>query len=643
MSSVSEIFSESGPLAQQVAGFASRAEQLAMAEAAEQAISEEATLIVEAGTGTGKTFAYLVPALLSGRKVILSTGTLHLQDQLYNRDLPVVRKALGLSPGIALLKGRSNYLCLHRLGDAHGNGRELSGRQVHELELVRAWSGRTRSGDIAEMSEVPENSAIWHRVTSTTENCLGQECSHYQECHVVRARRAAMDADIVVINHHLLFADMVLKEEGFGELLPGADAVVIDEAHQLPEVASLFFGRSVSSYQLLDLARDLQVEAAHEAGDVPEIPEFANRLDSLVRQFRLALGKSDRRAAWSEVASLADVAALSASLVELLRGLEELLASLADRGKGMESCWGRCRQLLEAMRALSSKDEDEAIRWYETHRTSFRLNLTPLNVAPAFRNCLETLPGAWIFTSATLAVGESFGHFSGQLGLEDARTLKLDSPYDYRKNAMLYLPDDMPEPNHPGYVDAVVDCTRKVLKASRGRAFVLFTSHAALKAAAKKLEDTTEYPLLVQGTAPRQELLSRFRTLGNAVLLGTGSFWEGVDVRGESLSCVIIDKLPFGSPGEPVLQARIAAMREQGINPFYEYQLPQAVIALKQGIGRLIRDEHDRGVLVLCDPRLRTKSYGKVFLRSLPGMNRADGIDALHEFFSGLTPETSCA
>jgi ATP-dependent DNA helicase DinG len=634
VSGLTDLLGKTGPLADCVPGFSPRNEQQQMAEATAGAIATSQSLIVEAGTGTGKTFAYLMPALLSGKKIIISTGTRHLQDQLFGKDLPVVREALQAPVHTALLKGRSNYLCWHRLQTAGSDGRQLSARQAHELEAVRAWSARTASGDTAELGLVAEDSIVWPKVTSTVENCLGQECEYFQECFVVKARRNAMEADIVVINHHLLFADMVLKEEGFGELLPGADAFIIDEAHQLPEVASVFFGTTLSSHQLRDLARDVRLEHLREAGDMQDLPDAADRLEAIIHRLRLALGHADRRAAWSEVAAGQDLQDVLSDLSACLQQLTDWLNVAAERGKGLDACRQRAVVLGERLSLLMGHSSGDYIHWFETFRTSFRLNLTPLNVAPAFRNCVDSLPSAWIFTSATLAVGDSFAHFAGQLGLDEARMLKLDSPFDYQNNALLYLPDAMPEPNARHYVDAVVACAREILQASAGRAFMLFTSHAALKSAAAQLEDALEYPLLVQGTAPRRELLERFRELGNAVLLGTSSFWEGVDVRGAALSCVIIDKLPFASPGDPVLQARIEALRKQGANPFMEYQLPRAVISLKQGVGRLIRDRHDRGVLVLCDPRLRSKAYGKIFLKSLPQMTRTSSTDNVRAFFA---------
>jgi ATP-dependent DNA helicase DinG len=629
-----ELLGAAGPLARHVAGFIPRAAQQQMADAVAAAIRSRDRLIVEAGTGTGKTFAYLLPAVHSGRKIIISTGTRHLQDQLFHNDLPLIRDALKAPVSTALLKGRTNYLCLHRLALAAGEGGYLSRQQLHDLEQIRAWSDRTRSGDIAGLGEIPEDSALWPRVTSTVDNCLGQECEFFRDCFVVRARRAAMEADVVVINHHLLFADMVLREEGFGELLPGVDAIIVDEAHQIPEVASMFFGTSISSHQLHDLIRDIQIEALREAADMSDLPETAQQLEGIVRRIRLALGHADRRVGWADIGGELPVQEPMQELNTALTRLAGRLQVAAERGKGLDSCRQRATVVLERLRSLLEEPSGETIPWFETQRQSFRLNLTPLNVAPAFTKALEGLPGAWVFTSATLAVGASFDHFASRLGLEEARTLQLESPFDYEHNALLYLPEALPEPADRRYTQAVVACTRAVLAASQGRAFLLFTSHAALQEAATLLEGTVDYPLLVQGSAPRADLLARFRRLGNAVLLGTSSFWEGVDVRGGALSCVIIDKLPFASPGDPVLQARSDALRRQGRNPFMDYQLPNAVIALKQGAGRLIRDVKDRGVLVLCDPRLRQRSYGRVFLNSLPGMRRTDNLRDVHDFFA---------
>ncbi|HKJ08424.1 MAG TPA: ATP-dependent DNA helicase [Gammaproteobacteria bacterium] len=630
MNSVADLLGADGALARLVEGFAPRVQQQAMAEAVARAIDEHGQLVVEAGTGTGKSFAYLVPALLCGQKVIISTGTRHLQDQLFHRDLPTVRDALGVSARVALLKGRSNYLCLHRMDLAGPDGR----RQAADLHRIQAWAGITRAGDIAELPGIPEDSPLWPRVTSTPDNCLGQECPRVGDCFVMKARRGAQEADLVVINHHLLFADMALKEEGYGELLPGANAFILDEAHQLEEVASNFFGLTLSSRQLLGLARDAQLEHQREAGDIQGLPDAARRLEKAVLDARLAFGAEVRRGPWQTVA---DNQAVSGALEETRVALTELAGYLeqgAPRGRGLENCWRRAQALAERLHLTTEAPPPDHVHWVETHTRAFSIHLTPLDVAPVMRERISALPSAWIFTSATLAVGQRFEHFAGRLGLDEPHTLQLESPFDYRRNALLYVPPGLPEPNGPGYTGAVVERSVAVLRASRGRAFMLFTSHRALREAAELLDGRLEYPLLVQGSAPRSELLERFRELGNAVLLGTSSFWEGVDVRGSALSCVIIDKLPFASPGEPVLQARIEALRQSGGNPFRDYQLPNAVLTLKQGIGRLIRDVNDRGVLMLCDPRLLGKPYGRIFLASLPPMSRTRALEQVEAFFA---------
>ncbi|GAB4294283.1 MAG: ATP-dependent DNA helicase [Thiohalomonadaceae bacterium] len=634
MHDIHTILSADGPFAQLIPGFAPRLQQQELAMAVAEALEHHQVFIAEAGTGTGKTFAYLVPALLSGQKVIISTGTKNLQDQLFHKDLPLVRQALGVPVEVALLKGRANYLCLHRMELALAEGRFRSRREVSDLQLIREWSGRTRSGDIAELTELAEDAPLWPQVTSTADNCLGSECGQYEDCYLMQARRRAQEADVLVVNHHLLFADMALKGEGFGELLPGADACILDEAHQLPETAANFFGTTVSGTQLLDLAGDSIAEDLREAGESGRLRSAAEHLQKTVKDLRLAFGVEQRRGAWSEVAQLAG---FQPALNEVATALEELhaqLKPLAARGKGLESCLRRCEEMMLRYGQVSGDTPPDQIHWFETHTRSFSLNLTPMDVAALFQAQVSARRCAWIFTSATLAVGDSFAHFTHRLGLHEAKAQRWDSPFDFARQALLYVPPDMPDPNAYGYTAAVIEQALPVLEASRGRAFILFTSHRALQEAAGLLEGRIEYPLLVQGQMPRSRLLEQFRALGNAVLLGTGSFWEGVDVRGEALSCVIIDKLPFASPGDPVLQARIEAMREQGGNPFMEYQLPQAVITLKQGVGRLIRDINDRGVLMLCDPRLGSKSYGRVFIDSLPPMSKTRKLEVVQRFFA---------
>ena len=631
---IAEVLGPDGLLARSIDGFAYRSQQLDMAEAVADALEQGGTLVAEAGTGTGKTFAYLVPALLSGQKVIISTGTRNLQDQLFLRDLPRLREAMASPARVALLKGRANYLCIHRMESAMLDARGHRREDLRWLLKVRDWSARTDRGDISELGDVPEDAAIWPLVTSTTDNCLGQECSDWSRCHLVEARRRAQEADVVVVNHHLLCADFALKGDGFGELLPAADAFLIDEAHQLPDVASNFFGTTVSTRQILDLMRDTQAEYHREAGDLPKLLEQLDVVSKAARDLRLAFGQALRRGPWNEIENDAEVTQALCDCRERLGDLHGMLEAIQGRGKGLDACLARCEGLGRQIDELVSPEQEaDAIRWFETHPQSLRLNSTPLDVADVFRLQMQRHPAAWIFTSATLAVGDSFEHFQRQLGLDDALTCKWDSPFDYPNQALWYVPRGMPQPSDPGYTRAVVDLVLPIVEASAGRAFLLFTSHRALREAADLLHEHLTFPLLVQGNAPKAELLERFVEHGNAVLLGTASFWEGVDVRGEALSVVVIDKLPFASPGDPVLQARLDAVRRHGGNPFMQHQVPQAAIALKQGAGRLIRDVTDRGVLVLCDPRLLKKGYGQVFLDAMPPFARTRELEQVLAFF----------
>ena len=658
---IDSCFGPQGPLAVEVPNFAPRQEQLHLAEAVTAAFADREVLIGEAGTGTGKTFAYLVPALLSGERVIISTGTRHLQDQLYVNDLPVVLNALinhGPDRAIShcLLKGRANYLCRHRLAKAAMNPafRDQKNRQF--LQILQEWSRRTETGDIAEVIGVPEDSILWSHITSSAEFCSEHEAEELSDCFVFKARQKAQQADIVVVNHHLLCADLALKEDGYGELLPSAQAFIIDEAHQLPEIATGFFGKKISSRQLDELARDTIADQLQEAPDMADLRDAAERLKDAVRHFRLAFGVDPSRDAWIAVR---DNSRVTAELERLYIALDALLEHLkvADgRGKGLDSCCRRAlllKQLLLGFTQLidSSKqssadsnsgaqsDSDdgfaaEFIYWYETSRLGFSLNMTPMSVSRQFRQAMESLPASWVFTSATLAVGGDFSHFKARLGIEQSNELQVDSPFDYRNNALLYHPSNLPEPSAPTYTEQLLNACLPVLQASGGRAFVLFTSYRALNIAIEYFRAYPQFNVFSQGSLPKRELVEAFQSVENALLLGTSSFWEGVDVRGSALSCVIIDKLPFGSPGDPVMSARIDRMREEGGNPFFEFQLPQAAITLKQGVGRLIRDVSDRGVLVLCDPRIRSKAYGRVFIESLPPMPITEDLPEVQQFFS---------
>ncbi|HQR10573.1 MAG TPA: ATP-dependent DNA helicase [Casimicrobiaceae bacterium] len=645
---LSAIFGEGGTLARELPGFHFRPQQLAMAQAVADTIAGRGQLIAEAGTGTGKTFAYLVPALLFGGKVIVSTGTKTLQDQLFERDLPLVRDALRVPATIALLKGRANYVCHYHLERASQENRLPSRDDARHLKKIIAFSRASQRGDRAELADVPENATIWPLVTSTRENCLGQNCAYHGDCFVLKARRDALDADVVVVNHHLFFADVMLRDEGVSELLPNCNTVILDEAHQLPDTATLFFGEQLGAGQLGELARDAEVVARTAARDVPELPHAASDLLPALQKLRLAAGNTpgkftrDVALARTGFAEALDglAAALDRLAVELGHFAErgEELALVARRAEDAARQVARWRDAGPVVPA-GPDDDGDWIRWIDVTPHGFQLQASPLSVAPLFRRQVESTARAWIFTSATLAVGRDFSLYTGQLGLEQAMTGAWDSPFDYSAQGLLYVPRGLPAPNSLEHTDAVVDAALPLLRASGGRAFLLFTTIRALQHARERLSDVLEreglpYPLLVQGEGSKSELLVRFRQLGNAVLLGSASFWEGVDVPGDALSLVVIDKLPFAPPDDPLLAARLDRLKAEGGNPFMDWQLPQAAIALKQGAGRLIRSETDRGVLMICDPRLTDKPYGRRIWQALPPMARTRDESAAVRFFN---------
>ncbi|WP_147652294.1 ATP-dependent DNA helicase [Vulcaniibacterium gelatinicum] len=653
--------SADGALARAMPGFVPRPAQQRLAAAIAHAFEQRDTLLAEAGTGTGKTFAYLVPALLSGFKTIVSTGTRALQDQLYHRDLPRVREALGVGLKTALLKGRANYLCKYRLEKAKGEPAFATREQAAQFQRIVAWSGRTRLGDLAELEALPEDSPLLPLVTSTVDNCLGSECPFWSECYLVQARARAQAADLVVVNHHLLLADLALKHEGFGEILPGAQAFVVDEAHQLPELAAQFFGESLGARPLVELARDALAECRDVPGALSVLQTPAQQLEHAVRALRAAMEPLPVRGTRARALHGAAVDEAFDALHAALERLAHALEPLREAAPGFEACHARALESAARLRRWememgsesfsgSELPEEEAsstendsdpisISWYELSPRGFRLQRTPLDVSGPLRAHRERSRAAWVFTSATLAVAGDFGHIAVRLGLEDPATLLEPSPFDWPHQALCYLPPRLPEPMSRDYTAALVAALRPVLEASRGRAFVLFASHRALREAAEALRDGP-WPLFVQGQAPRHVLLEQFRASGNGVLLGAASFREGVDVAGEALSVVVIDKLPFAAPDDPVFQARLEAIRRAGGNPFRDEQLPQAVIALKQGAGRLIRTETDRGVLVLCDPRLGTRAYGRVFLDSLPPMAVTRDIGEVVRFFAAESAAT---
>jgi ATP-dependent DNA helicase DinG len=621
------IFAEDGALARAVPQFRVRPLQLDMARAVALAIADNSVLVAEAGTGTGKTFAYLAPALRSGGKVIVSTGTKTLQDQLFDRDIPLVRAALKFPVTVALLKGRANYVCHYHLERTLADGRFVHRQDAHDLTAIARFANTSTTGDRADCTEVSESASVWSQVTSTRESCIGSECPHFDRCFVMQARKQALEADVVVVNHHLFFADLVLRDEGVGELLPACNTVIFDEAHQIPLTATLFFGESVSTVQLTTLARDTLIEAAASAKDSRDLPDAARSLDKAARDLRLVFREEAGRLPMRAVERNREFASTFGAALTHLELLARELEPHAQRSDMLRRCHERARELAERLERWQGGVERDRVKWIELFGQALQLHSTPLSVAETFAKQVQASPRAWVFTSATLSVAGDFAHYVSALGLPEARTESWGSPFDYERQALLYVPAKLPEPNTPEHTPAVIRAALPLIEASGGRAFLLFTSLRAMREARGLLEQAFHerritLPVLVQGDGSRTELLERFRKLGNAVLIGSHSFWEGVDVRGDALSLVIIDKLPFSAPDDPVLAARIDKLNQEGRNAFLEHQLPHAVITLKQGAGRLIRDENDSGVLVICDPRLYSKTYGRRILLSLPPMRR---------------------
>ncbi|MDE2203000.1 MAG: ATP-dependent DNA helicase [Burkholderiaceae bacterium] len=660
------LFADDGTLAKGIDSYRPRLSQLKMAQAVANAIEAADSVIVEAGTGTGKTYAYLVPAMLWGGKVILSTGTKNLQDQLFLRDIPTVRKALNAPVSVALLKGRANYVCHYHLERTSQNGRLSSRQDAAWLRQINLFLKTTKTGDKAELSSVPETAPVWNLVTSTRDNCLGSDCAYYKDCFVMRARKEAQQADVVVVNHHLFFADVMLKDTGMAELLPAANTVIFDEAHQLPETATLFFGETISTNQILELARDSVAEGLSHARDAVDWAAIAAPLERAARDLRLVFRQDGARLS---IKQIDNDAAIATPFYEVLPKLEQALSDFtgaleaqAERAETIEQCHRRAIALCEKLEAWANPKlsqtprndggeagetaapADERVRWVEVFANSVQLHLTPLSIAPIFSRQRAGQPRAWIFTSATLSVRGNFTHYAAQLGLDRNRSITLDSPFDYASQGLLFVPRDLPQPSDSRFTDAVLDTALPMIEAAGGKTFVLCTTLRAVNRAAERLADEFaqrgwDFPLLVQGQASRTELLDRFRALGNAVLIGSQSFWEGVDVRGEALSLVVIDKLPFAPPDDPVLSARMEALEKKGLSPFAVHQLPHAVITLKQGAGRLIRSETDRGVLMICDPRLVEKSYGRQIWQSLPPFKRTREAETAADFLRSLRPD----
>ena len=627
---------EEGEFAKANPQFKPRDVQQQMAVAVNDTIQTGGNLVIEAGTGVGKTFAYLLPALLSGKQLVVSTGTKNLQDQLYKRDLPAILKILELYPKTALLKGRNNYLCLYRLENTLASGRLPDPKAVKHLSMVNRWRDKTVTGDLGDLSVLPENSSIIPLVTSTAENCLSQDCPFIEDCHLAAARENARKAKVLVVNHHLLLADLVLKEDGFGELLPDTDIFIIDEAHHLSKTAYQFYGDSLTSRQLNDLCKEVELEYRTEVTDCRDLLLDSERLAKQVKEFRMVLPDFDIKEEWR---SNNNIQSAVEDLMLKINKLIDIVKVNSTRTKTLESCFERLLGFRNTLNEFSSTDKNtksvnnNRINWYETNRGSFRLHTTPLDVAELFQASRQRYAtSSWIMTSATLAVNNNFEHYIAELGWQGVEQKILPSSFDYQSQAYLYIPRYLSSPGDKKHTELVVERCLPLLQVTLGRAFLLFTSHRALRIAAEKLREYDAFNCLVQGEASKDELLQRFKAEPNSVLIATGSFWEGVDVTGAALSMVVIDKLPFAAPDDPILSAKIARCKQQKGNPFYELQIPEAVLSLKQGVGRLIRSVSDKGVVCICDPRIVGKDYGGLFVNSLPDMKRTRDQEVVIEF-----------
>ncbi len=631
---INTFFAENGGLAKAIPGYKTRKPQLEMALAVEMAVKQKSALVVEAETGTGKTFAYLAPALLTGKKTVISTGSKALQEQLFSRDLPTLVDASGYTGLVALLKGRANYLCLERLNRFMLESHTQDENQLADLVTVKSWSVSCDSGDIGGLAELAEDASILPMITSTNDNCLGRDCPCYEDCFLVKARKKAMEADLVVINHHLFFADLAIKDTGFGELVPDADIYIFDEAHQIPDIASVYFGQSLSSRQLLELCKDVDFSYRTEVRDMAQLGKVADRLRSMVLDLRLAFGIEKGNGSWRD--KMAHMNGEVQRLTDAMTLLYDVLKLALGRSEVLDHCFERLTEFRTRLTLLLDTQQPGFSFWYECTRQHFSLNITPLSVATRFREELDKKSAAWVFTSATITVNQDFKHFTEILGLSHADTLALDSPFDYQNQAILAVPRLLPEPGTPGLAGKLVAALAPVIRASKGRCFFLCTSHQMMNELSSLFREELDFPVLMQGEKSKQALLKEFVEAGNALLVATGAFWEGVDVRGQELSCVIIDKIPFTSPEDPMLKARMEDAKLTGLDPFAQVQLPEAVITLKQGAGRLIRDETDKGALIICDTRLVSRNYGNIFLNSLPSMPRTRDLKKVVSFLEKL-------
>lgn len=619
---ITDAFSPEGTLSQNIHGFRPRDAQLEMAQAVGRAVKFAKSAVIEAGTGTGKTFAYLVPALLSGKKTIISTGSKNLQDQLFNRDLPTIQKALKYKGKVALLKGRANYLCLERLDQVIAMGVVGDKSVLADLAKVRKWHTGTKTGDLSECITIAEDSPILPQLVSTAESCLGSDCPNYKECYVVQARRKALEADVVVVNHHLFCADMAVKETGFGELIPDAELIIFDEAHQLPDIASQYFGQSLTSRQLFDICKDSNIVYRTELKDLAQLGKASDHLQKVVQDFRLLLGDGNKRGNLREILQDPKVVEGFAKLNENIDFLSEVVKKSLGRSETLDKIFERLAEVKAQLKRLGDTSVVGYCYWYEINGRSFGLHITPLTVADKFGEQMRANQVGWIFTSATLEVGGKFDHFCQRLGIENAEQMVLQSPFDYARQSLLCVPRYLPDTNKSHTLTELGQLLKPVIEANNGRCFLLCTSYFMMRGLADFLREQSSLSVLLQGETSKSRLLEKFVAEPNSVLVATQSFWEGIDVRGDALSLVIIDKLPFTAPDEPLLKARMEDCKLQGGDPFNDIQIPEAVITLKQGVGRLIRDVTDRGAVIICDSRLVMRQYGSTFLKSLPPSKR---------------------
>lgn len=634
---VTDFFAEAGPLSSVLSDYQLRQQQVDLSVAIEQAISTKTALIAEAGTGTGKTFAYLVPAIQSQQKVIISTGTKNLQEQLFKRDLPLVKELINIQKETALLKGRSNYLCLHRVKINEISERGLEKETLQEFRTVQKWSVGTKTGDMSDLKNLKEDAKVLPLVTSTIDNCLGKDCSYYDDCFLVKARQKAMQADVVIVNHHLFFADLALKEQGFGELIPAVDSIIFDEAHLVPDIASEYFGENFSTRQLNDQLKDLIKIQKVSVKDANQLSEFAEKCQYAVSDLRMQFAGDSERGNWLGAMKRKPVADHITELLNFLSNLLEVGKIQDGRDKDLDALLEKINTNTERLRLFTFDDHKDVSLWFETSKYHLTLHLTPLSIAKQFSKVMNEREASWIFTSATLAIDGKFDHFQRLMGLQNADSLCFDSPFDYQKQAMLCVPRYLPEPSSPKIKGALVDTAISLIEAAKGRSFILFTSHYMMREVSSLVKEKIENAVYVQGERSKAAILEDYLADSTSVLFATGAFWEGVDVKGDDLLCVMIDKLPFASPDDPLLKARLDDCQKQGGSPFFDIQIPQAVIALKQGAGRLIRDFEDRGVLVICDNRLVTKPYASTFLSSLPNMRKTRDLKNVQDFLSSIS------